>query len=142
MIEIVKFIPMHLDLIHEQEATACMRPHMAAEHTQALASLPHSYTVLSDGRPIACGGLVEYWNGRAEAWAVLDAVCKKDFIAVHNAARRFLDSVGIRRIEAVVHVGFDAGHRWLRTLGFVMEAPLLESYDPDGRDYSLYARVM
>lgn len=141
MIEIVKFEPGHYHRIQEQGATDHLRPHVTEQHLAALAALPHSYTALVDGQPIACGGLIPMWPGRAEAWAVLDATCGRQFLAVHNAARRFLDMVDIHRIEASVEVGFVAGHRWLRALGFHMEAPRMLRYGWDGRDYSLYARV-
>lgn len=141
MIDVIHFAPEHLYQIQEQRATDYMRPRVTFEHAQSLAGQPHSYTVLKDGKPIACGGVLEYWMGRGEAWAVLDAVSRKDFMAVHNAARRFIAAINMRRIEAVVQTDFTAGHRWLRALGFQMEAPLLKAYDPDGRDFSLYARV-
>jgi len=103
--------------------------------------MPHSYTATVEGRIVACGGIIEYWPGRAEAWAVLDATSRKDFLAIHNAARRVLNLDHFRRIEAVVDVGFEAGHRWLRALDFRMEAPRMLQYGVDGNDYSLYARV-
>ena len=141
MIEVVKFQAEHYAQIHEQSGTVHLRPNITEAHLGALAALPHSYTVLAASRPIACGGVIEMWPGRAEAWAVLDATCRRDFMAVHNAARRFLDLLNIRRVEAVVEVGFAAGHRWLRALGFHMEAPRMLRYGWDGRDYSLYARI-
>lgn len=141
MIEIVKFQPEHYLNINEQSATAHLRPNITPAHLAALAAMPHSYTALTAGQPIACGGVVELWPGRAEAWAVLGDTCRKDFVALHNAARRLLDFVEVRRIEAVVAVGFVAGHRWLQALGFRMEAPRMLRYGWDGLDYSLYARV-
>jgi hypothetical protein len=141
MIDLIPFQPEHLDRIQEQEATAHLRPLLTPEMLRTLATLPHSYTATVGGRVVACGGLVEYWPGRAEAWAVLDATSRRDFLALHNAARRILDAGLFRRVEAVVDAGFGAGHRWLRALGFSMEAPRMRRYGADGRDYSLYARL-
>lgn len=139
--DLIPFQPEHLDRIHEQEATAHLRPLITPVMLRALAAMPHSYTATVEGRIVACGGIIEYWPGRAEAWAVLDATSRKDFLAIHNAARRVLNLDHFRRIEAVVDVGFEAGHRWLRALDFRMEAPRMLQYGVDGNDYSLYARV-
>lgn len=139
--DLIPFKPEHFDQIQEQETTVHLRPLLTPAMLHALAGQPHSYTAVVGGRVVACGGLIEYWPGRAEAWAVLDATSRKEFLAVHNAARRVLDLGLFRRVEAVVETGFATGHRWLLALGFRMEAPRMLRYGADGRDYSLYARV-
>lgn len=141
MIELTHFRPQHGRAIHEQSATAYLRPMLAEQHYEALAQQAHSYTVLRDGKVIACMGVVGHWPGRGEAWAMLDAAMPHDFLAIHHLARRFLRVGVFRRVEAVVETGFEAGHRWARALGFELEAPRMAGYGPDGRDYSLYARV-
>lgn len=140
MIEVVKFTPEHLDRLDEQEATAYLRPYLRPEHVQALAA-GQSYTALAGERVVACAGVVEHWPGRGEAWAYLDRDCRRHFLAITNAVRRFLDVCPLRRVEAVVDVEFPAGHRWVRALGFALEAPRMAAYRPDGGDCALYARV-
>lgn len=106
------------------------------EHSQA-------FTALSlDGRVLGCGGVVEYWKGRGEAWAFFSRDCKKEFLAITLATRRFLKICPTRRIEAAAEVGFDAGKRWLETLGFTPASPWpMKAYKPDGADCFLYAMV-
>jgi hypothetical protein len=139
VIAVVPFQPGDLDTV--QGPASASRPRVTAEHAKSLAALPHNYTVLSDGHPIACGGVVEHWPGRWEAWAVLDGVSRKDFLAVHCAAKRILNELTVRRIEAVVRVGYTVGIRWVRALGFQQEAARMKHYGVDGEDYSMYARV-
>jgi hypothetical protein len=139
VITVVPFQPGDLTVV--QGATSASRPLVTAEHARSLAALPHSYTVLSDGQPIACGGVVEHWPGRWEAWAVLDGVGRKDFLAVHYAAKRILNGLTVCRIEAIVRVGYTAGIRWVRMLGFQREAARMKHYGVDGEDYSMYARI-
>lgn len=141
MMELVRFKPEHAHQIQEQEATAYLRPMISEAHLAVLAAQEHSYTIMRGGLPIACGGIIQHWPGRYEAWAMLEASRPKDFLTIHNATRRFLQTQIHTRIEAVVECGFQAGHRWLRLLGFDLESPYMRRYGPDGRDYSMYVRV-
>lgn len=111
---------------------------------QAVVNSPRSYTVeREDGVVMLCGGLLEYWNGRAETWASFNKrEVRKDFLAVHHQVEKFLDESGFRRIEAAVVLGFENGHRWVKALGFRLEAPVVRKYLPNGKDCSLYARIM
>ncbi len=90
------------------------------------------------GRPAACGGLFQQWEGRAIAWAFLAA--DAPMLEATRAARLVLDACGLRRVECWVEVDFQAGHRWAHLLGFEREG-LMRSFSPDGRDHVLYARV-
>jgi hypothetical protein len=106
------------------------------------AAAEYSYTVFSeDGRVMMCGGLVPYWNGRAGAWATFNKDCRREFIGIHRVVERFFKIAPFRRIEAPVDVDFEPGHRWVKALGFTLEAPLMKKFLPNGVDCSLYARV-
>jgi hypothetical protein len=141
MIEIVKFKAEHWDQMEGQETTAHLTPLIPREQMSALTGSPYSYTLFSGDRIVAVAGVLEYWPGRGEAWAELAQVCRKDFLAIHNAAKRFLDVCPFVRVEATVDVDFVAAHRWAKLLGFEMEAPVMKKYGVDGHNYSLYART-
>ncbi len=95
----------------------------------------------SDGKVLCCGGVTEYWPGRGEGWCVFTKDCKKEFVAIFRAAASVFDFYPGRRVEAAIAVNFNEGHRWIKGLGFKLDAPLLKSYLPDGGDVSLYSRV-
>lgn len=142
MISVEPFRARDATELSEQEATAYLRPFISEEVMKALEGSPYAYTLRgADGRVVACAGVYEYWKGRGEAWALMDKNCKSEFFAVHNAVKRFLEICPVRRIEAVVDAGFEAGHRWVKALGFELEAPRLRGYRPTGGDCALYARV-
>jgi hypothetical protein len=141
MIEVVRFQAKHMAQIEDQEINAYLRPFITGAHIRALEEAQHSFTGLSNGRAVVCAGVTEYWPNRGEAWAILDLSCKKEFLGIHHAVRNFLNTYPLRRIEAAVDVGFEAGHRWAKALGFQLEASRLRAYRPDGGDCSLYARV-
>lgn len=112
-----------------------------------LASLegPYAGTLMRDGKPLVCGGACPIWENRAMLWAFFDASsCPQDFRTIHGYVKTFLDNLPFRRLEAAVMVDFDAGHRWVRTLGFVCETPLpnrMKAYQADGADCLLYSLV-
>lgn len=106
-----------------------------------LESRPYAHTVVVDGKIVACGGVTEYWPGRGEAWAVLDPECRREFILIHKVVGRYFQLCSIRRIEAAVDVDFTPGHRWIRALGFQLEAKRLRAFLPDGKDASFYSLV-
>lgn len=142
MIEVTKMKSEHFEQLLAQEWNASMRPYFTQANIAALERHEHSYSVITEtGRVIFCGGVALYWVGRCEVWGVFDPKCRKEFIAIHNAVKKFLKSLPIRRIEASVQVGFESGHRWIKALGFTMEAPLMRAFTPDGADCSMYALV-
>lgn len=140
--EIVRFKAEHMKEIVEQESQRYLQKYITEEHALLMEKQKYSYTAIIDNRIVACAGVVEYWKDRGEMWIILDQNCKKEFLKIHNAVKRFLHICPIKRIEAVVDYSFDAAHRWMDLLGFRLEAEKLESYRPDGGDCSLYVRVI
>lgn len=98
-------------------------------------------SVASNGRIIACGGVMEIWHGRGFCWALVAKSLPSEFIAVHRAARRMLDTCGIERVEAYIDEGFEQGQRWMDLLGFEQETPVPMERFANGRACYLYARV-
>lgn len=141
MIEVVKFKIEHFDKLDEQESTRKLSSFITRDHMRSLETCEYSFSALKGDKVLFCAGIVEYWKNRGEGWMLFDKNCKSDFVALHNITKRFLDSVPIRRIEAAVDEYFLPGHRWMRLLGFKLEARVLEGYRPEGGNCSLYARV-
>ncbi len=103
---------------------------------------PYSSTLMDGGVPLACAGALEYWPNRALVWSFISAqINAQRFWQLHAEARRFLDGLPFKRLEASVDVGFKAGHRWLLSLGFEVEAPLQRCFQPHGGDSVGYVRI-
>lgn len=135
------YTPAHLTNLLLQPAQAYLRPHMSnPEYGRALQVPGLAFSCIEGDRVLGCAGLVPFWAGRAEAWAMFAANLNREFIYIHQAAVRFLDSCGIRRVEAHVDAGFGQAQKWVEMLGFEYEGPL-RAYTPDGRDCLRYARV-
>lgn len=93
-----------------------------------------------DGVVFGIAVVVPIWENRAMALMLFSRDAGKWFTRVHKVVVRFLESCGIRRVEATVDVDFPAGNRWIEMLGFEYEG-LMKAYRPDGADMNLYARV-
>lgn len=137
----IKFKAEHLAAIQVQDAQSYATPYMTPEHATALESTL-AFTYVSGGIVLAVGGLCEMWPGRATMWSYIDRRAARHFIGVHRTALWMLENCPFRRVEADVTADFEAGHRWLKMLGFVLEAPRLRAYLPSGEDCALYARVV
>jgi hypothetical protein len=124
-----------------QEAQQYLIQYVTYEHAKALENTP-AFTVMSGDKPVACGGAIDYWMDRAEAWSYIsDDIGPRLFLRMHHAVKRFFDAHGATRIEAYVDCQFPEGHRWALALGFKVETPRLEKYWPGGRDATCYVRI-
>lgn len=98
-------------------------------------------TVLeSNGEVLAMGGIIRIWEGRGQAWMFISKNVRPHMTALHRLVKTILINSDLRRIEATVDVGFDAGMRWMKMLGFEMEG-YMKGYMPGGSDAVLFARV-
>ena len=139
--KIEAFHPDHLASMLLQPAQEAMRAVLSdPSYGESLRQSGPCYSAVVDGVVIACAGLIPQWPGRAVAWALISGSAGSQFVGVHRAVRRALDVHQFRRIETGVTSEFDAGHRWVRMLGFEREGRM-RAYTPDGRDCDLYALV-
>ncbi len=101
------------------------------------------YTMVHNGQPILCAGVFSIWPQRGHAWmlGVIDWSKRVDLRQGLKFARSVLSTYPVRRIECTVLADWEPGHTLVRHLGFRMEAKRLRCYDPEGRDFSLYARI-
>lgn len=95
--------------------------------------------VALDGDPVAIGGIMVMRPGVGHAWMWFTRRWRRHAREITARVVVELAECDLPRIEAVVLCGFDAGHRWLRRLGFTLEAERLRRWDGTA-DYALYAR--
>jgi hypothetical protein len=137
---IVPFEPAHLHTLVLQEAQAWMGPMLKDDYGDALKKSGPCFTATEGDEIIVCAGLVNMWENRSQAWALISQDAGRHFVRIFRAMRSFLDLQDTRRIEATVDAKFQQGHRLMRMLGFQHEG-LMRAYLPDGRDASLYGRI-
>lgn len=141
MIYMVPFEAEHYGQMGVQPAQGRIK-HLAS--VDDLRSLEGAYavTLMEDGMPALCAGALVYWANRALVWSVIsDRVNKDNMLSVHMLAAQFIEGLPFRRLEASVDVGFEQGHRWMKMLGFEVEAPLQRAFQVDGADCVGYVRI-
>lgn len=137
---VVPFRAEHFETMQLQDAQAYCSPHITPEYLRALEG-QFAFTAMVGDKVIGVGGVAEMWAHRALLWSFVDRRAGPHFVSVHRATQRFLDVLPYRRIEAEVDVEFEPGHRWIKALGFTLEAPRMRAFRVDGGDSALYARV-
>lgn len=137
---VVPFQPVHLRALVLQEAQAWMQPLLRDDYGSTLVKAGPCFTLADGDEVIACSGVVNMWENRAQAWALISQGAGAHFVRIFRAMRSFLELQDTHRIEATVDTNFEQGHRLMRMLGFQHEG-LMRAYLPDGRNCDLYARV-
>ncbi len=138
---ILPFKPTHADQIKMQSHDLIEFKNFTMAQFEAIAKMKHQYSIEIDGCVKACCGLIEFWPGRTECWAMIDQEAGDSFIRIVRAMKKFFDEVDCQRIEATVICDFEPGHRLVKLLGFELEAFKMRKYGVTGFDYSLYSRV-
>lgn len=141
MVEVVRFKKEHLSELKEHVFGLSVKKNISSQQLENLENRNHSYTVIKEGRVLACAGITEFWPGRGEAWALLDKDIGPLLIDVSREVKKFLDEVPIKRIEAIVYTDFIEGIRWVKLLGFKLESPCMKAYGRNGKDCMLFSRV-
>lgn len=138
--KLVDFKKDHLERI--EKATDKVYLNITARHRDVLEQNGFSHSVIGDdGTVFMCAGVVKYWNGRGEGWAIFNKSVGASMVGVHRIVSRYLDIIPIKRVECTVEADFKEGHRWAKLLGFEMECPRMKNYFENGKDAVLYARV-
>lgn len=130
----------HMEALRMQRGQMYCLPYVTPEYAKALEST-YAFTAMEGDQVVAIGGITELWENRGLAWTFIDRRAGKHFVALHKAVSKFLEDCPLRRIEAETPCEFEQGHRWLKMLGFKLEAPRMEAFRVDGGDAALYARV-
>lgn len=113
---------------------------LTAEQANALEK-SSSWTVLEGDKPVMMAGVVRLWDGRFQAWAYMGRYAGPRMRPITKAVLTYLEGLNARRVELSVAVGFAAGHRWAKLLGFELETPRMAGYAPDGADHAMYVRM-
>lgn len=99
-----------------------------------------------DDRLAASAGIVLLeWN-RGEAWLLISPVgffhVKTVFSQIKRNLLKIVEEKGLKRVQALVRVGFFDGMHFMEHLGFSLETPTgLRAYGPRNEDMFMYARV-
>jgi RimJ/RimL family protein N-acetyltransferase len=130
----------HLEILVLQPSQAAVSVFFDDEYGPALKAAGPCFTAMDGDEVLACAGVVKQWDNRAIAWGLISEYAGKQFVRIHKAVKRFLDTTDFNRVEAFVDADFEAGHRWIQMLGFEREG-YMRAFSPLGKDCILYARI-
>lgn len=142
MFELVPYKKEHvIPMLDQKENLALKEPFLAgaAEGLEATGAT----TIMVNGIPAVCGGVLQYWEGRGQVWAVFNEEFKNNFVPVFRGLKVFIKVhlEKYRRLETSIPLEFPKGKRRAEMLGFKLECELARQYLPNGGDASLYSIV-
>lgn len=128
----------HFDALELQPAQAYLRALATPEYLQRFREAGPCFTVRDNGRILVIAGLIEMPEF-SHFWSFVSVHARAHMLTLTRYGLRFLQAYRRTTYTATVEVGFEAGCRWLRILGFMPE-DLLPGFGPDGRDHQRYVR--
>lgn len=99
-----------------------------------------------NGEVIGVGGIVMFYPGRGEAWAVLSEKVNNFKVEVLLCIKKILEQgvidTGAKRLECSVREDFPKSRAMIEFLGFKCDTPEpLQFYCPDGASVRLYSKI-
>ena len=122
-----------------------MQTHLGAgnsltEYAMALKAGGEAFTATVDGKPIACIGLIKFWEGRKYVWAFLAPHMPCYKLSLTRAIVRWLRYHGAGRLETAIVCADPKAVRWAELFGFEREGTM-RRWTEGGDDCFMYARV-
>jgi hypothetical protein len=111
---------------------------------EAQARMGNAITALLHGRPVACFGAVDVWNGVAEMWLLIEDRGRSYGKTLTRAAIGYRDFIviakNLHRLQITVNCDDNRAVRWGQAIGFEIESTM-KAYGPTGSDYYLMRRI-
>lgn len=139
--KVIPFKAEHLIELLKEESAAHLREHLTERHCKALEGAPFTASMELGGEIVMCGGVAIYWHGRGEVWSFYSSACKRNYVPVFRAVKKWLDEVPVRRLELAAEIGNKFAQRQAMLLGFELEVPRLRAFQPNGADCAMYVRI-
>ena len=137
---VVPFLPIHLDDLDLIDQMEFMKPYLKDRLYAGFVDDEKSYSVTSNGKAIACGGMVKLDDFKWVIWALMGKETASHMTGITRAVKTFLEQNKKPRIEMHVRDGFDEAHKWAKILGFECETPNGMKNWADRKTYYLYSR--
>lgn len=139
-VDIVPFEAWHLMQLNLQPSQLSLSYTLTMEHGTSLVKAGPCYSAMVGVEVIACAGVIEFWPGRSQAWALLSDVFPAHVKSVHKAVRDFMRSYKVDRLECVIDPRNENTIRWAEHLGFEYESTM-RRYTPSGDTQVMMVRI-
>lgn len=86
-----------------------------------------AFTGTSNGDIIACAGVLIFWKGVGEGWAVTSPLVEKYKLTfakvIHEKLTEIIKNYSLERVQTVVDAEHKISQEWLKRMGFGNETP-------------------
>jgi len=134
-----KFLPGDIAKLEDHSWQKSLIPLMNMDQLDDLTRTGAHISVFDGDILIGCGGVVEINDWRGGVWSLLRDGRPQNFLGLHRASVRLLQSLPYKRIEGYVDPTIPEAVRWIRLLGFRLEMPYKPYFFPDGRGAAEWA---
>ena len=108
------------------------------------ANMGHAITAIVHGRPVACFGVVDIWEGVAEMWLLIEERGRKLPISLTKIAIAYRDYIviakNLHRLQITVKCSDKRAFGWAKLIGFTEEC-VMKRYDSNANDFYLMSRT-
>lgn len=139
-VDIVPFEPWHLDWLQRAPSQGAAFPPVTMTHARALQVAGPSFSAFVGAHVVACAGVVEFWQGRSQVWAMVAEDLARYQEPIEEAVTRFLEGYSVRRVECVIDPRAQFALEWASRVGFVFESEM-KGYTPGGDDQLMLVRM-
>lgn len=142
---LLEFKTEHLECmdIREIERNSIFSDPNISGRLSVLASEGFAYTLLEDGRIIACGGICPIMPGVATAWIIPSEWVpqySKTFVKVVKAQiDKMMEDMNLHRVETTC-VDDELHSKWMEHIGFECEG-VKKWYDSNKNNYKIFAKL-
>lgn len=130
--------------IPKQQTTAMSRGVPLSVMLETQAKMGHAVTAYLHGRPVACFGCVNIWEGVGEMWLLIEERGRKYGKTLTRAAIGYSDFIvisrNLHRLQITVKSSDVSAYNWAKLIGFTPEC-VMRKYGTDESDFYLMART-
>ena len=119
---------------------AWIKPYLTDEVLNSIEVSQDAYTVVEDGKVIACGGVALTEDGIGKAWAFFSDDAGKYMYKITKMVLKYLPTFReYDKIVASVEDNFEQGNKFMNLVGFTKEK-FIENFLPNGASVNMYGR--
>lgn len=145
-VTLVPFQAAHLSVmkISPDQRRTVSRAISFEQQMQMQAQMGHAITAILHGKPVACFGVVDIWQGVAEMWLLIEERGRKVPIAMTKIAIAYRDFIviakNLHRLQITVKCSDKRAFGWAKLIGFTEEG-IMKCYDSNANDFYLMSRT-
>lgn len=129
----------HLAMMELRPEQRVVAVDLTPQYCQALAQAGNAFSAWAGPDLIASAGVVTFWPGRAQVWALMSWRVPQYGGVIHRHVKRYIQKHPVARLECIIDPRFRASVDWAVRLGFHFESRM-KRYGYHGQDMDMYVK--